>query len=98
VVLVIYYKDGQDNWHIAPSPDNGADTDGSLRSAKVETIATGNSVKRDKALALSATCTFPRVDPGDPTTEVRQVKYNVIRLVPGESSVSREPGGHFSTP
>ncbi|MFO7753959.1 MAG: carboxypeptidase regulatory-like domain-containing protein [Desulfobacteraceae bacterium] len=98
VVMVLYYKDGLGNWHIADSSDNGAYTGGSLRSGKVENVATGNSFYNDDALVLTVSCTFPRVEPGNPETEIVKVKTLVYRLKPGQENVSTEPDAHFEMP
>jgi len=101
VVMVLYYKDGLDKWHIVDSPDNGAKPDGELRSiesGKVKNVATGNSFYKDDALVLTASCTFPRVEPGNPETEIVKVRTLVYRLKPGQKSVSTEPDAHFEMP
>jgi hypothetical protein len=95
VVMVLYYKDGLGNWHIADSSDNGTYPDGSLRGEKVKNVATGNSFYNDEALVLKASCTFPPVEPGNPETEVLDVKIVIYNLKSGQESVPTEPDAHF---
>ncbi|MCF8036074.1 MAG: hypothetical protein K9K62_04285 [Desulfobacteraceae bacterium] len=101
VVMVLYYKDGLDKWHIADPSDNGAypEEEGKLNSEKVENVPTGNSnYNNEGTLVLTASCDFPMVEPGNPETEIVKVKTLVYRLKPGQEKVSEKPDAHFEMP
>jgi hypothetical protein len=94
IAAVIYYKDGNDEWHIADSPSNGAYPDGSFKDAR--TIR-GNSKYNDhEEFFLSAD--FPKIDPANPVTDVKEVRTVLVTIKPGENKVPLTPETSFGMP
>ena len=98
VVLVVYHKDGNGDWHISQpnGGENGADTEGNVIDSKVLSI-NGNSNRLstfDKI--LNATINFdpnPKKDASgyDPEKDIVEVVPLVIALKPGKMTVPLDP-------
>jgi hypothetical protein len=102
-LLVIYAKDSvweNGHWHIAPGPNNGADTNGQVRRAVDINEIYNNSADRpitDDPVRLSAYVEFPAHE-SDPSQQIVDIRVLVIPLKPGQTEVPTVPISNFSVP
>ena len=95
VVLVLYAKDGNNQWHIVAGDANAQ---GNIIDYD---LINGNSIDRIKEgkppLTLTASCTFPKTE-NDPAKEIEETAVVIYSLKSNENTVPLIPTGDFGIP